>query len=484
MQKEKKKIFTTILMSFLFILLLSINGTTSKAATPEASIGTKNYTRLEDAVKKVKNGQTITLKKNVKLKDTIAINRNVKFTLDLNKKTLNYSGEEVGILLRRKVNITIKNGTFKSTDGTILNIGCQASVAISGGIYRGDIYNTGNLTVKGGKIRDVVNNYGKLTIKGGTFENTKGGDNLIYNGYNGNIAISGGKFVNHASDAAGLYIYEGKLTIKGGTFSTTGDSLIRNSYDGKVTILNGTFSSSNGLIFYDTGKTLTIKGGKFTTTSKEWPVLWSSQKVTISGGTFTQKQVNPILVSKGTLVVSGGTFKPYENCGIIGVAGLDTEIVLKKVTFRNVEVLGGWYVDMSTVNLTIDGAKIYADTDIDVFGYVQKLVMKDGLISQKNRLKTYTLIMNGGTINIENDGIGEDYSYSSIEVQMNGGKIYCKNNTAVNRVKKFVQTGGTIQTDAKETYAVTVSKNWGEKVTIKRTGGKIVSKTAGFEIDK
>lgn len=484
MKKGRKKILKTILMSFLFVLLLSANGMTSKAATPEAAIGKKNYTNFEDALKNVKNGQTITLKKNVKFKDTIAINRNVKFTLDLNKKTLTYTGEETGILLRRKVNMTIKNGTFKSADGRALNIGYQANVTIPSGTYQGSIYNTGTLTVKNGKFKDTISNYGTLVIKGGTFENTKDGGNLIYNDCGKKITISGGKFINRSLDSQGIYNYEGNITIKGGTFSTSGYYLIGNISKGKITISDGTFSSSNGLILYDTGKSLVIKGGKFTTTSSEYPLLWSSKKVTISGGTFTAKKAKPILVTKGTLVISGGTFKPYKNTAIIGVAGSGTEIVLKKGTFRNVKLIGDWYVEISSVKLTIDGAKIYADTDMDVFGRVNKLVMKDGLISSKNGLQVYELIMQGGTINMENNGISRDYSFSKTLVQMSGGKIYCKNSTAVNRVQKFTQTGGTIQTDAENTYAVTVSTIWGQEVEVKRIGGKIISKTAGYEINK
>lgn len=83
---------------------------------------------------------------------------------------------------------------------------------------------------------------------------------------------------------------------------------------------------------------------------------------------------------------------------------------------------------------------------------------------------------------MENNGIGEGSQSSNTSVQISGGKIYCKNDTAVKWVYQFTQTGGTIQTDAENTYAVRLSSVKGNKC--KRTGGKIISKTAGYEINK
>ncbi len=82
--KGKKKL---LLLYMIAVMVLPISIPVS-AASPVAKIGSKNFRSLESALKSVKKGQTIKLLKNVTLKNELTFTKNVKYTLNLNNKTI------------------------------------------------------------------------------------------------------------------------------------------------------------------------------------------------------------------------------------------------------------------------------------------------------------------------------------------------------------------------------------------------------------
>ena len=82
----------------------TVSATTAEQAA--ASIGTKNYKNFADAVAAVKDNETITLLKDVKLTADLSIENGKTFTIDLNRKTL--SGAD--IFIKGSAFVTARNG--------------------------------------------------------------------------------------------------------------------------------------------------------------------------------------------------------------------------------------------------------------------------------------------------------------------------------------------------------------------------------------
>lgn len=255
-----KKMKKGFLIALFFTLLFSIN--VSASAKTVASIGNKNYSSMQQAIKAVKNGQTIKLKANVK---DVRINRKVKFTLNLNKHKITESQRLIGAIDINKATVTLKNGTVKGR----IYVQKQGNLTLAGGTYSGDIINSGKLTVKKGT---TVSNNG----------------NVLVNEKSGTMKISGGTFKGKAQDAPCIS-NSGKLTITGGAFSATGYArVIHNGEKGNVSIKSGTFYSQQGEALINWAKTSTA---------------------TISGGTFWAKKGLTVVANSGKLTMNGGTIK-------------------------------------------------------------------------------------------------------------------------------------------------------------------------------
>lgn len=273
MRKETRKIAGTIIMSLLFVVLLSINGIKVNAATPEASIGKKNYTTLQQAINKVKTGQTIKLKKNVKLSgDNYLVIDGKRFTLDLNKKTISYTGENDACHIKNGANVTVKNGTLKVNGQdreaffyneatlTLNNVNCKGSIFNDGVYYGFDRVNftAGICIIESGKFTEPIYNYGNMTIKGGEF--TSNTNCVIAKA--GTLSIAGGSLKSKESPVymphgGGGYRYSVKMQMSGGLLQST---------KGQVAIL-----INIGAYNYKNNIRITVSGGTIYKSLKgEW----------------------------------------------------------------------------------------------------------------------------------------------------------------------------------------------------------------------
>lgn len=231
-----KKIVKLLLLTLICSLLLSM--TAAAAASTVATIGKKKYTSLEKAIAKVKKGQTIKLKKNVTINKPLEMKRNVKYTIDLNKKTLTCNGSEEGDIFINKGTVTLTNGTVKGS--IIVNEGVK--LTIKSGNYR-QFVNYGTLEVKNAKITNkndsaILNMQGKTIIKKATVKSNTGCLCIL----GGAVSISGGTFKNYnkKNELPIIILEKGTLTTTGGKF-TSNDCVLFN-YGGKATLKNGTFS--------------------------------------------------------------------------------------------------------------------------------------------------------------------------------------------------------------------------------------------------
>jgi len=417
MKKIVRRIARVGLLSFFLVVILSMNVSMVQAANEKASIGSKKYNTLEEAISKVKNGQTIKLLGNVSIEETIVVKKNVKFTINMNKKTITHkgTGTEPWLQLNRGT-LTLKNGTIKSkTDkiGTGIVIEKKASMIIQSGTYGVSIRNNGgNLTIKDAnftKGANISNDKGKCLINKGKFKGS------IFNG------------INFKSNS------KGTLTVKNGTFSFISNRA------GNCTIYNGKVES------IDTSS--------------------SKAKTILKKGTYESCE------NHGTTIIQNGRFvgsiqnygemtiKTMTNPGKKNYAGLDIvqgNCVVNMGYFCGIHLWGG----SNPGTVTINNAKlIQTANDEGLSGVIQNdggtLVIKGGSYSLTGGLKW--LLINGkdGTTKIE----GGDFNTSSDNeimlsrgiVEITGGTFTSKSDVILarkdpsNKKGKLMITGGTFK---------------------------------------
>lgn len=314
---------------FLFLLAcclwLAPDGRTL-AAAPAARIGRESYRTLEQAVKAVKNGETIILLRNVRTAKPLTVNRGKRFVLDLNGKSYTCTakkGSAAVNLMNGKM--TIKNGQMSASKINLFRIGTRAGMVIDKGKYRGMVTNRGSLTVRSGMFNAIsqkkwlLYNKGNLTIKGGLF---RAYGNTVLNDTGGKVAISGGSFTNTCRKNYPILYNrsgkKGKMTISGGEFRGDGRKEVLYNKSGTCYIRGGTFESA--VSGNKMGKYPTVSNGsdgilylsKGTLSNEGQVVLGNSGTLTVSGGTLLGAPRYALLSNRGKADVKGGSFKSFD----------------------------------------------------------------------------------------------------------------------------------------------------------------------------
>ena len=234
--------------------------------------GFRQFVKIEvesanDVVAALSRGQSVTLTKDVEIKQPMSVPAGSNATIDLNGNTLT----------------TAKSGTDK---------------------HEYAVQNAGTVTVTNGTFnsRGIMNNAGsKLIIKdatvnamdgngGGCVRNKKGGEVIIEGGTFNVITFSDWNAGNYGG-AAGVYNDGGTITINGGKFTTVTDAyLVSNVGGGTMTINGGDFTAYRGALACTDG-TITVNNGKFAVTNDSnggWVAYAEGAgKIVIKGGTFT-----------------------------------------------------------------------------------------------------------------------------------------------------------------------------------------------------
>ena len=240
-----------------------------------ASIGSKNYETLADAIRLAAKNKTVTLLDDVAENVTIAENK--ALTLDLNGHTIN------GGTGTAKATIT-NNGTVTITD---------SSTAKTGTIKRDDNGTVGETSYY------VIHNIGTMTIEQAIVTNNSG-----YRQTNPSGSMNGSSLICNGDDDLG-----GTLNISGGKFEQRNFIAIKNGALGKLNVTGGTISSDHSAIQNWFDATITggeINGQLWTDAYKEGE---SVGHTTIGGSAkYTGEIVMDIYGSvKPTLEISGGT---------------------------------------------------------------------------------------------------------------------------------------------------------------------------------
>lgn len=239
-----------------------------------ASIGSKNYETLADAIRLAAKNKTVTLLDDVAENVTIAENK--VLTLDLNGHTIN------GGTGTAKATIT-NNGTVTITD---------SSTAKTGTIKRDDNGTVGETSYY------VIHNIGTMTIEQAIVTNNSG-----YRQTNPSGSMNGSSLICNGDDLGGT------LNISGGKFEQRNFIAIKNGALGKLNVTGGTISSDHSAIQNWFDATITggeINGQLWTDAYKEGE---SVGHTTIGGSAkYTGEIVMDIYGSvKPTLEISGGT---------------------------------------------------------------------------------------------------------------------------------------------------------------------------------
>ena len=240
-----------------------------------ASIGSKNYETLADAIRLAAKNKTVTLLDDVAENVTIAENK--VLTLDLNGHTIN------GGTGTAKATIT-NNGTVTITD---------SSTAKTGTIKRDDNGTVGETSYY------VIHNIGTMTIEQAIVTNNSG-----YRQTNPSGSMNGSSLICNGDDDLGC-----TLNISGGKFEQRNFIAIKNGALGKLNVTGGTISSDHSAIQNWFDATITggeINGQLWTDAYKEGE---SVGHTTIGGSAkYTGEIVMDIYGSvKPTLEISGGT---------------------------------------------------------------------------------------------------------------------------------------------------------------------------------
>lgn len=315
-----------ILLFLVLCYLMIAPGERSAAAAPAARIGRVTYGTLEQAVRAVKNGQTITLLRNVRTAKTLTVNQKKRFVLDMDRKRYTCTAKK-GRAAVNLVNgwMTIKNGRMKAAKINLFRVGTRARLTIEKGRYQGMVANEGSLTVKSGMFAAVsqkkwlFDNKGTLTIKDGLY---KAYGNVVLNEKGGKVAISGGSFTNTcAKNYPILYNRSGrrgKFIISGGEFRADGKKEVLYNKSGKCFIRGGTFETKNAQ--NKTGKYPAISNGpdgilylsKGTLSNEGHVVVGNSGTLTVSGGVLMGNPKYALLSNRGRAKIKGGIFKSFD----------------------------------------------------------------------------------------------------------------------------------------------------------------------------
>ena len=376
-----------------------------------AKVGDTYYKTLADAVKAVKDNETITLLGDVNLSSNLIINNGKIFTIDLNGKTVNggtdfYAGD-----------LTIKNGTVEgtvwvnasATDAEYNHLTVAADATIGKGGYAVVLYQVAADEKNFGSTIDV---YGKLNgilwVMGNIKTDLKTAQNpCVINVHDGaeiedktdatnvGIALNGAAILNvdkaMIAGSTGIEVRAGQMTLNGATVTgKAAPTVVKPNGDGvttdgagiavaqhttklpiEVTINSGTISGYTA--FYESNPqnnaaedlakiNIAVKGGEFKTINGGTNTVYSADKTGfITGGTFTGVTAENYL-DKGCKLENGKVVPADDSVAKIGNKGYKT----LAEALNAVKKTGGTITLLKDTNLS--DAEYYIDKSVTING--------------------------------------------------------------------------------------------------------------------
>ena len=287
---------------------------------------------LKTALQSAQSGDIITLAADIDVTESITISGQ-NITLNLNKKTITYSGRDGSAIWGARGVFTLEGGSFTVENGTITKNREKNYLRCfnvkNGTLTIKDVTIQGFSCGKGGgaisiEPDGICNMKSGSTISGNSAWGEKGGGvyvrgtfnmhdgtisgNNVSSGSGGGVYVStSGTFTmdggiiskNNAQSGGGVYVYEnGSFNMKGGEirnntaeYESTGDG-------GGVKVSSGTFTMTDGTISNNTAEQ---NGGG---------VYVDKNSFTMNGGTITNNTANAgggVYMYSGSFTMSGGS---------------------------------------------------------------------------------------------------------------------------------------------------------------------------------
>ena len=289
-----KKLLATVLSAAMVLGTMAIPAFADESTNGNAAkIGETEYETLTAAVAAVKDGETVTMLKDVTESVEIAADKNI--ILDLNGKTLtNTDGKHT---IENNGTLTINDSSNDKT-GTVDNVIHARGALVN---HEGAV-----ATLNGGKFH--------RSLEAGNSPDNNGGNSWYTILNQGTMTINDGATVENGGCYSANIRTDSELTVNGGTFKG-GINTIKVDENGELTINDGNFSNDKATCIFNWNKT-TINGGTFTRPNIAntsvcngfWDPTSAVGELTITGGIFNGVVGNYADYPGGIIAISGGTF--------------------------------------------------------------------------------------------------------------------------------------------------------------------------------
>lgn len=342
MNHKVKKVLRAMLLVLAMTLMYSIN--VPAATKVQASIGKKGYATLEKALAAVQDGQTITLKQDITLKQALVFNKNAKYAFNMNKHTITSKAPEksnTGDLDIQAGSVTVTNGTLKGS----VYAHRDATLTIKNGTYK-QIHNQGRTTINNGKVISE--------------------DSTIFN-WEGKMVINK---VAAKSECCCVCVEGGTVIINGGSYTHTDPNSISPLIlveSGRAFLKNGTYRAEDSDAVLNQYGSVTIYGGTYIGSDRSWELVYNHSSMTVKGGSFIKynRGVALYCASQSKTVVTGGTLEGK-------YAAIDVEIGREKLLVRGSTLKAesvGIYCENTKSRVTLDKSKTKIEAPVDILEY-------------------------------------------------------------------------------------------------------------------
>ena len=289
-----KKLLAGVLSAAMVLGTMAIPAFADESTSGNAAkIGETEYETLTAAVAAVKDGETVTMLKDVTESVEIAADKNI--ILDLNGKTItNTDGKHT---IENNGTLTINDSSNDKT-GTVDNVIHARGALVN---HEGAV-----ATLNGGKFH--------RSLEAGNSPDNNGGNSWYTILNQGTMTINDGATVENGGCYSANIRTDSELTVNGGTFKG-GINTIKVDENGELTINDGNFSNDKATCIFNWNKT-TINGGTFTRPNIAntsvcngfWDPTSAVGELTITGGIFNGVVGNYADYPGGIIAISGGTF--------------------------------------------------------------------------------------------------------------------------------------------------------------------------------
>ena len=323
------------------------------------------------------------------------------FTLDLNGKTIEYTGTSTlttGVIgVKRGGDLTVKDSSNPSTGE--INSGSKAYAAIAVTV-KGEAatgadakltVNSGTLTGNYYAVTGNGNRHGtNITVSGGNLEGTNG--SAIYQPQNGTLTISGGTL---KGGETGIEVRSGTLNVTGGTFETTATTYSCNPNGSGTT----TVGAAIAIAQHTTNQQITasITGGTFVTPDGSDAIPLSIQNP--QNNTFDN-----VTVSSAILELVEGSEIPEGYCW---AANADGTYSLEKGKLMITKTVGDNIKDIYYASLETAVADVADGETIELLANV---TMAGHAVAAKLTTAGQSFQINFGNFDVTNISGGNTYS--------------------------------------------------------------------------